>query len=212
MELSDVKNKLKIAVLASGSGTNFQAIIDNCATGRINAEIVLLISDNKEAFALTRASQSGIPTEIVTPKNFTDKAEFVEKMICLLKQSGAELVVLAGYMRLVSATLLEAFPNRVINIHPALLPAFPGLSAQAQAVDYGVKISGCTVHFVDAGMDTGPIISQAAVPVFSTDTCETLSERILQEEHKLYSYVIGKIAEGKVRIDDKNSRKVTIEA
>ena len=205
-------SKLKIAVMASGSGTNLQSIIDNCLDGIIDAKIVVLISDNPDAFALVRAQRAGIETRIVNPNDYPSKDAFNEAMADALRSYNADLLILAGYMRLVSKVILDCFPQRVINIHPALLPSFTGLKAQQQALEYGVKFSGCTVHFVDEGMDTGRIIAQAVVPVLSDDTVETLMARILIEEHKLYPYVVGKFAENKIITDASgSSRQVFIE-
>ena len=205
-------SKLKIAVMASGSGTNLQSIIDNCLDGIIDAKIVVLISDNPDAFALVRAQRAGIETRIVNPNDYPSKDVFNEAMADALRSYNADLLILAGYMRLVSKVILDCFPQRVINIHPALLPSFTGLKAQQQALEYGVKFSGCTVHFVDEGMDTGRIIAQAVVPVLSDDTVETLMARILIEEHKLYPYVVGKFAENKIITDASgSSRQVFIE-
>ena len=204
-------SKLKIAVMASGSGTNLQSIIDNCLDGIIDARIVVLISDNPDAFALVRAQRAGIETRTVNPADYPSKDEFNEAMAKVLRFYEADLLILAGYMRLVSKVILDCFPQRVINIHPALLPSFTGLKAQKQALEYGVKFSGCTVHFVDEGMDTGRIIAQAVVPVLPDDTTETLTARILVEEHKLYPYVVGKFAENKIITDTSaSSRRVII--
>ena len=196
-------SKLRIAVLASGGGTNLQAIIESCAKGEINAEIAVVVSDKPTVGALLRAKNAGIEQQTLLTAGFLSRTDYDIALTDLLKSYRVELVVLAGYMRLVSPVILNAFPDRVINIHPALLPSFPGLHAQRQALEYGVKISGCTVHFVDSGMDTGPIIAQTTVPVLGSDTEETLSERILVEEHKLYSYVISKLAAGKIRLENR---------
>jgi phosphoribosylglycinamide formyltransferase-1 len=199
--------KLRLGVLASGRGSNLQSIMDAAAAGKIKAEVAAVISDNKDAFALERARQAGIPALHVNPKNFGSKEEYERAIVKLLKEQDVQLVCLAGYMRIVGKVILEAFPNRVINIHPALLPSFPGLHGQQQAWEYGVKYSGCTVHFVDEGMDTGPIIIQAVVPVFDEDTADTLAARILEQEHMIYPEAIGLLAEGRLKL---NGRKVLV--
>ncbi len=199
--------KLRLGVLASGRGSNLQSIMDAAAAGKIKAEVAAVISDNKDAFALERARKAGIPALHVNPKNFGSKDEYERAIIKLLKDHDVQLVCLAGYMRIVGKVILDAFPNRVINIHPALLPSFPGLHGQHQAWEYGVKYSGCTVHFVDEGMDTGPIIIQAVVPVFDDDTADTLAARILEQEHIIYPEAIGLLAEGRVKL---NGRKVLV--
>lgn len=199
--------KLRLGVLASGRGSNLQSIMDAAAAGKIKAEVAAVISDNKDAFALERARKAGIPALHVNPKNFGSKDEYEKAILKLLKEHNVQLVCLAGYMRIVGKVILDAFPNRVINIHPALLPSFPGLHGQQQAWEYGVKYSGCTVHFVDEGMDTGSIIIQAVVPVFDDDTEDTLAARILEQEHIIYPKAIGLLAEGRLKI---NGRKVMI--
>lgn len=198
---------LKIGVLASGRGSNFQAIIDQIEAGRIPAKIEILIVDNPEAYAIERAKKHGISYLFINPKEFKTKEAFYEKIRDELLSRGVELVVLAGFMRIVRKPLLDAFPNRIMNIHPALLPSFPGLHGQKQAVDYGVRISGCTVHFVDEGVDSGPIIIQAAVPVHPDDTEEILSERILKLEHEILPEAIRLFAEGRLEV---SGRKVKI--
>lgn len=198
---------LKIGVLASGTGSNFQAIIDSIETGYISAQINVLITDNPQAFSIERAKKHGIETLIMRPKNYTSRDEYFKDIAAELKKREVELAVLAGFMRIVGKPLLDIYPNRVMNIHPAILPSFPGLHGQKQANDYGVKISGCTVHFVDEGMDTGPIIIQAAVPVKDDDTEETLSGRILKLEHKIYPEAIKLFSEGRIEL---NGRKVRI--
>ncbi|MBO8137172.1 MAG: phosphoribosylglycinamide formyltransferase [Desulfotomaculum sp.] len=191
---------LKVGVLASGRGSNLQSIIDSCQRGEINAEVKVVISDSRDAYALRRAEKYGIDAYFVNVKEYPDKAAYEARIVEILKQYQVELVCLAGYMRLVGSTVLKAFPWRIMNIHPSLLPAFPGLHAQRQALDHGVKISGCTVHFVDEGMDTGPIILQAAVPVYDDDTEESLAERILEQEHKIYPQAVGLFADGRLQL------------
>ena len=192
---------MKIGVLASGRGSNLQAIIDACESGKISAEVKAVISDRKEAYALKRAEMHKIPHYFVDIKKFKSKAHYEEEVLRLLKKHGVQLVCLAGYMRLVGEVLLKAYPMSIINIHPSLLPAFPGLNAQKQAIEYGVKVSGCTVHFVDQGMDTGPIILQSAVQVFENDTEETLAKRILEQEHVIYLKAIELFSKGKLKIE-----------
>ena len=183
----------KIVVFASGSGSNFQTIVDKLH--QKTCEVALLVCDKAGAYCLERAEKLHIPTFVFNPKEYETKADF-EKEICQrLNLIQPDLIVLAGYMRIVPPEFVSAFPQRIINIHPALLPSFPGLHGQRQALEYGVKISGCTVHYVDEGMDTGKIIAQRAVPVLEGDTEETLSARILKEEHQLYPAVVKMLAE-----------------
>src|SRR4030066_2207560 len=181
---------LKIGVLASGRGSNFQSIIDGIESDRLNAEIVLLITDNPSAFAIERAKKHRIDYLVVLPKEYRSRDNLFSKISDELKKKTVDLVVLAGFMRIVGKPLVNAFPNKIMNIHPALLPSFPGLHGQKQALDYGVKISGCTVHFVDEGVDTGPIIIQSVVPVCDDDTVEGLAARILKEENRIYPQAI----------------------
>ena len=193
--------RLPLGVLASGRGSNFQAIIDGISAGKVHASVRLLIVDNPEAYAIERAKKHAIPYLFLDPRDFSSKDDFFANIADELKAKGVQLVVLAGFMRIVRKPLIDAYPHRIMNIHPALLPSFPGLHGQKQAVDYGVKISGCTVHFVDEGMDTGPVIIQAAVPVSPDDTEETLSERILRLEHRIFPEAIQLYAEGRIRIE-----------
>jgi phosphoribosylglycinamide formyltransferase-1 len=199
---------LRIGVLASGRGSNFQSIIDAVEAGRVKAELRVLVTDNPGAFAVERAKKHGIEHIIMRPKQFTSKDDYFGAIAKELKSRNVGLVVLAGFMRVVGKPLVDAYRNRIMNIHPALLPSFAGLHGQQQAHDYGVKISGCTVHFVDEGMDTGPIIIQAAVPIRDDDTEETLSERILKFEHKIYPEAIRLFSEGRLRVV---GRKVMME-
>jgi phosphoribosylglycinamide formyltransferase-1 len=192
---------LKLGVLASGRGSNFQSIIDEIEAGSLNASISLLITDNPDAYAIERAKKQSIKHLYLNPHDFKSKNDFYTRIAKELVKRDVDLVILAGFMRIVGKPLIEAFPNRIINIHPALLPAFPGLHSQKQAVDYGVRVSGCTVHFVDEGMDTGPIIIQAAVVVSPDDTEDTLSERILRLEHKIFPYAIRLYSEGRLYAD-----------
>lgn len=199
---------LNLGVLASGRGSNLQAIIDEIESGRLKAVIKVLIVDNPEAYAIERAKRHSIEYLYINPKEFPSRDDFFIKITDELKARDVELVILAGFMRIVRKPLIDAFPYRIMNIHPALLPSFPGLHGQRQAVEYGVRISGCTVHFVDEGMDTGPIIIQAAVPVSPDDTEETLSERILRLEHKIFPKAIRLYSEGRLKV---HGRKVMIE-
>lgn len=201
--------KLRIGALASGGGTNLQSIIDNCLSGQLDAEIALVISNNPDAGALKRAEAAGVPCVCINHRDFTSREEFDRTVVAALKEAGVGLVVLAGFMRLISEAFLEAFPGRIMNIHPALLPAFPGLHVQRKAIEYGARFSGCTVHFVDGGVDTGPIILQAVVPVLPDDTEQTLAARILVQEHKIYSRAIQLFAEERLRIE---GRLVKIDA
>jgi phosphoribosylglycinamide formyltransferase 1 len=196
--------KIKIGVLVSGRGSNLQAIIDNIERGLLPAEIAVVISDQHDAYALERARKHNIPAIHMSAARFKRKRdEYDAFLITELQKNNVELVCLAGFMRIITPTLIKAFPNRILNIHPALLPAFPGLHVQKAALDHGVRFSGCTVHFVDEGMDTGPIIIQAVVPILDNDTEDSLSERILKQEHKIYSRAIQLYAEGKLKIEGK---------
>jgi len=192
--------RLKIGVLGSGKGSNFRAILSEIQAGRLDAEAVLVMSDVEGAGILDLARGAGIPSHVIRePKFRTKLSPEVEADVAIrLQEAEVELVVLAGYMRMVKAPLLEEFPRRVINIHPSLLPAFPGLEAWRQALDAGVEKSGCTVHFVDAGMDTGEIIAQAEVPVLPGDTAESLHARIQVEEHKIFPSVVARFVSGEL--------------
>jgi phosphoribosylglycinamide formyltransferase-1 len=192
---------LNIGVLASGRGSNFQALIDAVESGRLNARIKLLIVDNPNAYAIERAKKHFIDYLFIDPAKYANKTDFYSDMARQLQARGVELVILAGFMRIVKKPLLDAYPNRVMNIHPALLPSFPGLHGQKDAVDYGVRISGCTVHFVDEGVDSGPVIIQAAVPVSPDDTEDILAARILALEHKIYPEAVRLFAEGRLKVE-----------
>ena len=198
--------KTRLGVLISGNGTNLQAIIDRCAAGDLQAEVSCVISNRADAFGLQRAAQHDIPAIFLNHRDFAGRAEYDAALVQLLNDYRVDLVILAGFMRIVTPVLLDAFPNRVMNIHPALLPAFPGLDAQKQTLEYGAKVSGCTVHFVDAGTDTGPIILQATVPVLEDDTVESLSERIHHEEHTLYPAAIQLFAQGRLQVEGRRVR------
>ncbi|HEY3346467.1 MAG TPA: phosphoribosylglycinamide formyltransferase [Nitrospirota bacterium] len=194
------KRITRIGVLASGNGSNLQAIIDAVEAGKISAEIVVVLSDNKDAFALERAKKHGIAAEFVDPKPFRRREDYDLALMQILRKNQVDLVLLAGYMRIVGVPLVEAFEDRMLNIHPALLPSFPGLHVQKKAVEHGARFSGCTVHFVDSGMDTGPIIIQAVVPVLPDDTEDSLAARILRQEHKIYPEAVRLFAEGRLRV------------
>ncbi len=194
--------KLKLAILGSGAGSNMQSIVDAIADGTLDAEIVCVLADVPDAKILDRAAKHGIPAQYVSCAPFKTKldGDAEAEYIRLIKDAGADTVVLAGFMRIVKPGLLSAFPNRVLNIHPALLPAFPGLHAWTQALDYGCKVAGCTVHFVDAGTDSGPIIVQKSVPVLPEDTPETLHARIQEQEHIAYPEALRLLSEGRLQI------------
>jgi len=203
-----VNSKLRIGVLASGGGTNLQSIIDGCQSGRINGEIVTVLSNNPDAGALQRAAKAEIAHQCINHREFDSRDNFDSAVVSALIEAKVELVVLAGFMRIIGQRFLDAFPGRIMNIHPALLPAFPGLHVQQKALDYGARFSGCTVHFVDGGVDTGPIIIQAVVPVLDNDDEDSLSARILEQEHKIYPQAIQWFAEGAICID---GRRVIID-
>jgi len=199
---------LRVAVIGSGKGSNCQSIIDAIDAGKLNAKIVCVISDVENAFILERARKHGIPAQFISAAPFKTKldGEAEQNYIAFLKNHGAEVIVLAGFMRIVKKGLLAAFPDRILNIHPALLPAFPGMESWKQALDYGAKVAGCTVHLVDAGTDTGPVIVQRAVPILEDDTPETLHARIQVEEHQAYPEALRLIAAGKIRVEGRRVR------
>jgi phosphoribosylglycinamide formyltransferase 1 len=191
---------MRIGVLASGRGSNLQSLIDNVESDFIpRSQIVVVISDKADAYALTRARNHGIEAVHVNPKEHGTHEEYNARLVEELRKRKVDLVLLAGYMRIVTPNFISAFKNRIMNIHPALLPSFPGLHAQKQALDYGVKVSGCTVHFVDEEVDHGPVIVQVAVPVLEEDTEDELSKRILQQEHRTYSQAVKWFVEGKLK-------------
>lgn len=206
--MSGTERKLKIGVLGSGAGSNMQSIVDACAVGTLDAEIKIVISDVADAKILDRGRKHGIESVYLdcAPTKTTLAGAAEEECIRLLREAGVDTVVLAGFMRIVKPKLLEAFPNRVLNIHPALLPAFPGREAWKQALDYGAKYAGVTVHFVDAGTDTGPIIVQRAVPVLDGDTPEELHARIQVEEHVAYPEALRLLAAGKLKLEGRRVR------
>jgi phosphoribosylglycinamide formyltransferase-1 len=196
-------SKLQIGVLGSGSGSNMQSILDAIAAGRLDAEVACVISDVPGARILERARNHRVPGLYLDPAPFKTKLDGAAelKVIETLRAHGVDTVVLAGYMRMVKPGLLRAFPHRVLNIHPALLPAFPGMQAWEQALNHGAKVAGCTVHFVDEGMDTGPIIVQRAVPVLSDDTAASLHARIQEQEHQAYPEALQLLAAGRLRVE-----------
>lgn len=196
----------RLGVLVSGNGTNLQAIIDRIESGDISAQIACVISNKAEAFALTRASQHGIPAVIHENASFSDRRMYDAETVKILRSYKVDLVILAGYMRILTDVMVNTFPNAIMNIHPALLPSFPGLHAQQQALDYGVCFSGCTVHFVDCGTDTGPIILQTVVPVDQDDTEETLSARIQSAEHQTFAAAIKLYIDGKITVEGRRVR------
>jgi len=198
----------KIAVLASGRGSNFEAIVRAVKEGKINAEVAVLIVDRRNAKAIERAERLGVNWIYVEPSTYPSREEFDKRIVEILKHLKVDLVCLAGYKKIVSPLFVEAFPNRILNIHPSLLPAFPGLKPHWQAITYGVKISGATVHIVDKGVDTGPIVIQCAVPVSPDDTPESLSEKILKWEHRIYPQAVKWFVDGRVKVE---GRRVTVE-
>ena len=206
-------NPLRIAVLASGRGSNLQAMIDAIEAGQVQAQIVAVISNKKDAVALERARKHGLKDVFVDSKPFAGRPDsreaYDQSLLEILKQHEIELVLLAGYMKIVTAVLVNAYANRMMNIHPSLLPSFPGLDVQKKAIDWGCKLAGCTVHFVTEGVDEGPIIIQAAVPILNEDTPETLAARILVQEHKIYPCAVQLFAEGRLRVD---GRRVLIDS
>ena len=192
---------MKIAILCSGSGTNLQAIIDSCKSGYIPAYIALVVSDNPKAYALTRAKDASIETLVLDPKKFSSREEFDKEVIKNLKAKNAALVVLAGYMRLLSDHFIKEYRNRIMNIHPALLPSFKGTHGIKDALTYGAKVTGATVHFVDEKLDNGPIILQKAVEIKEDDTEESLLEKVHKEEHRIFPEAIRLFVEGKLRVE-----------
>lgn len=196
----------RIGVLVSGSGTNLQAIIDRIESGDLSATIACVISNKADAYALTRAAKHGIPTVIHENNGYASRRDYDAATVAILQKHQVKLVVLAGFMRILTDVMVHAFPNAIMNIHPALLPAFPGLHAQQQALDYGVRYSGCTVHFVDCGTDTGPVILQSVVPVEQDDTEETLSARIQKEEHVTFPAAIKLFSDGRIKVEGRHVR------
>jgi len=191
---------LQLAVLVSGSGSNLQSIIDAVGRGALEADIKLVLSNNPEAYGLTRAADAGIQALALDHRAFADRAAFDQGMIKAIREAGADTVALAGFMRRVTPAFLEAFPGRVLNIHPALLPSFPGVHGQRDAADYGVRVSGCTVHFVDEKVDHGPIVIQAVVPAYPEDDGDSLGRRILALEHRIYPQALQWLAAGRLEV------------
>ncbi len=206
------KDALRVAVLASGRGSNLQAVIDAIEAGTVQAKIVAVISNKKEAPALERAHRQGLSDLFVDPKPYAGRPDgreaYDRELLDVLRRHDVELVLLAGYMKIVTRVLVETFTNRMMNIHPSLLPSFPGLDVQKKAIEWGCKLAGCTVHFVTEGVDEGPIILQAAVPILDDDTSDTLAARILKQEHKIYPRAVQLFAEGRLRVE---GRRVFIE-
>lgn len=198
-----------LGVLISGRGSNLQAILDAIAEGRLDARVGVVVSNQADAQGLKRAEKAGVPTAVVSHQDYDSREAFDEAVLAQLKNHDVDIVCLAGFMRILSSVLVRGFPSRILNIHPSLLPAFAGLHAQRQAVEHGAKVSGCTVHLVDEELDHGPILLQAPVPVEERDSEESLSARILEQEHKLYPAAIQLILDGKVRVD---GRRAVIEA
>ena len=190
----------RLGILLSGRGSNFVAIADSIAAGRLQAEIAVVISNRPDAAGIAAARDRGFHA-VVLPSKGLDREIYDRQVVGVLRENRVDLVCLAGYMRILSGYFIREFPQRILNIHPSLLPAFPGLDAQHQALEHGVKFSGCTVHFVDEGLDSGPIIAQAVVPVLDADTADTLSARILKEEHRIYTEAIALVLSGKYRIE-----------
>ena len=199
-------NIFKLAVLVSGRGSNLQAIIDSIDREELDAHLSIVISNTKDAMALKRAEKHGIKTIFIDPSTYLNSKEYDKALVLKLKEFSIDLICLAGYMRILGEEVIQTFEKKIINIHPSLLPAFPGLNAQKQAINHGVKFSGCTVHFVDLGVDSGPIILQTVVPVYDNDDEKSLSKRILEQEHYLYPKAIKMIQENKIRL---NGRTVT---
>ena len=204
-------SRFRLGVLVSGSGTNLQSIIDRLHHGSQGIEVAVVIADKADAYGLKRAEKAGIPTAVLRPQDFAERVEHDWAMADTLENHGVDLVVLAGYMRVVTPAFLDRFPYKVVNLHPSLLPAFPGGSAIADALAYGARITGVTVHFVDEGVDTGPVILQEALDKKYNDTVESLAARVHEVEHRLLPRAIELIAAGRVRFDRGNPRKVKIE-
>lgn len=202
------ERKYRLGVLGSGKGSNFMAIADACAAGTVPAEVVLVVSDVADALILERARERGLSAQFIPPGKFRTKLddEAEKAYINALQKARVDLVVLAGFMRILKGDFLQAFAQRVINIHPALLPSFPGLEAWKQALEHGVKVTGCSVHFVDAGVDSGPIVGQQTVPVLDNDTAESLHHRIQLAEHELYPKCVAAIARGEINIEGRRVR------
>lgn len=200
--------QVSIGILISGSGSNLQAIIDAIEAGKVNAMIRVVLSNREDSYGLVRARNHRLPTEVLDHRKFSSREAYDQAVVDILRARDVELVVLAGFMRLLSPVFVKAYSNRIMNIHPALLPSFPGLHVQRKAIEHGVRFSGCTVHFVNEECDEGPIIIQAVVPVFPDDTEESLSARILRQEHRIYPRAIQLYSEGRLRVA---GRRVVVE-
>jgi len=205
--MAEHKPAYRIAVFASGSGSNFQAIVDAVARKVLDVQIELLVCDRPHAYVVERAKQADVPVFAFRPKDYPNRQAYETEILQQLEERGVQLIVLAGYMRIVTNVLVDAYAGRMINIHPSLLPSFPGVDGIGQALAYGVKVTGVTVHYVDGGLDSGPIIAQQVVAIQAGDTLETLSERMHAVEHELFPQVIGWISEGRVKLE---GRQVTI--
>lgn len=197
--------KLKLAVLISGRGSNLQALIDNCAEPGFPAEIVGVVSNRPEAMGLERARKAGIPAVAIDHTGYPDRESFDAEMTAAIEDTGADLVCMAGYLRLVTRGFVEHWRDRMINVHPSLLPAYKGLDTHKRAIEEGVRFAGCTIHYVRYDLDTGPIIIQAAVPVYPDDDADTLGDRVLEQEHRIYPLAVRWIAEGRVRIENERA-------
>lgn len=206
MDLDKPIRKKRIAALASGRGSNFQAVIDAISAGDIPAICTGLVTDNPDAYVIERARDAGIPVTIIDYAKFSSKAAYEEVLLAAMRNCQADLFVLAGYMRILGPSIVHEFSGRMMNIHPALLPAFAGLNAQQQAIEYGVKVAGCTVHLVDEGVDTGPIVVQRCVPVFSDDDEASLADRILTEEHSALPLAVKLFCEDRLEITGRRVR------
>jgi len=202
----------RLGVLISGRGSNLQALIDAVANRRLDAVITVVISNREDAGGLDRARRAGIETICLSHRGWSSRDDYDRALVKELQKRRVDVVCLAGFMRVLGRAMIEAFPNRILNIHPSLLPAFPGLDPQHQALEHGVKVSGCTVHFVQEGLDSGPIISQAVVRVLENDTIESLSARILKEEHRIYSEAIATVLSGRYKIEGRRVRSLTVTA
>jgi phosphoribosylglycinamide formyltransferase-1 len=194
----------KLGILLSGRGSNFEAIARNVQAGKIPGEIAVVISNKEDALGLQTAQKMGLATRFI-PSKGKEREAFDREVVAVLKEFQVDLVCLAGFMRILSPYFIRAFPGRILNIHPALLPCFPGVEVQKQALDYGVKFTGCTVHIVDEGVDTGPIVCQAVVPILDDDTVETLAARILKEEHRIYSEAVCLLLEDRIRLEGRRT-------
>jgi phosphoribosylglycinamide formyltransferase-1 len=191
---------LKLGVLVSGSGTNLQAILDAVANRHLDADVRVVVSNVEGVKALERARAAGVPTQVLSHRDFASREAFDQQLVAILREAGVEWIALAGFMRVLTPVFLRAFENRIVNIHPALLPAFTGAHAQRQAIEYGVKVAGCTVHFVDEGVDMGPIIAQRAIPVLDDDTESSFGARLLEQEHQVFVQVLQWLSRERIRV------------